>query len=93
MSIVTPLRRAPSSIWTPRTLLQSVDFRTLANWKLAQLSGLVVDVASDEGKQNPHPVLDNDYEIRPCRLEPHEDPARNKAEAERQARRELQFTS
>jgi hypothetical protein len=62
-------------------------------WTLARLSGLVVDVSSDERRQNPHPVLDNDYEIRPCRLEPHEDPAANKAEAERQARRELQFTS
>lgn len=62
-------------------------------WKLAQLSGLVVDVASEEGKPTPHPVLDNDYEIRPCRPEPDEDPARNKAEAERQAGGELQFTS
>lgn len=60
-------------------------------WKFARLSGLVVDVASDEGRPNPHPVLDNDYEIRPCRPEPHEDPAANKAEAERQARQELQF--
>ena len=60
-------------------------------WKLAGLSGLVVDVASEEGQPAPHPVLDNDYEIRPCRPEPHEDPAENKAEAERLARRELQF--
>jgi hypothetical protein len=62
-------------------------------WKFARLSGLVVDVATDEDKHNPHPVLDNDYEIRPCRPEPHEDPAENKAEAERLARQELQFTS
>ncbi len=62
-------------------------------WKFARLSGLVVDVASDEGKPHPYPVLDNDYEIRPCRPEPHEDPARNKAEAEYQALQELQFTS
>jgi hypothetical protein len=61
-------------------------------WKLARLSGLVVDVATDEGKAAPHPVLDNDYEIRACRPEPHEDPARNKAEAEREAKHELQFT-
>jgi hypothetical protein len=27
-------------------------------------------------------VLDNDYEIRPCRPDPQEDPARNKEEAE-----------
>jgi hypothetical protein len=62
-------------------------------WKFARLSGLVVDVASDEGKPHRRPVLDNDYEIRPCRPEPHEDPARNKAEAEHQARLELQFIS
>jgi hypothetical protein len=62
-------------------------------WKFARLSGLVVDVSSDEGKSHPHPVLDNDYEIRSCRPEPHEDPAENKAEAERLARHELQFIS
>jgi hypothetical protein len=61
-------------------------------WKFARLSGLVVDVASEEGKPTPHPVLDNDYEIRPCRPDPDEDPAENKAEAERLARKELQFT-
>ena len=44
-------------------------------WKFAQKSGLVVDVVSDEEKAAPHPVLDNDYEIRPCQSEPHEDPA------------------
>ena len=62
-------------------------------WKLAQHSGLVVDVVSDEEKPHPRPVLDNDYEIRPCQLEPHEDPARNKAEAEREAQTELQLAS
>jgi hypothetical protein len=62
-------------------------------WRFARLSGLVVDVTSDWRKPNPHPVLDNDYEIRPCLPEPHEDPAANKAEAERQARRDPQFTS
>ena len=41
----------------------------------------------------PRPVLDHDYEIRPCQLEPHEDPARNKAEAEREAQTELQLAS
>jgi hypothetical protein len=60
-------------------------------WKFARLSGLVVDVASEEGKPTPHPVLDNDYEVRPCRPEPDEDPAENKAEAERLAKKELQF--
>ena len=54
-------------------------------WKLAQESGLVVDVVSNEEIPVPRPVLDNDYEIRSCEAEPHEDPARNKAEAEREA--------
>ena len=62
-------------------------------WKFARLSGLVVDVASEVDKAVPHPVLDNDYEIRRCHADPDEDPAKNKAEAERLARRELQFTS
>jgi len=57
-------------------------------WKLAQQSGLVVDAISDDEKPAPRPVLDNDYEIRPCQLDPQEDPARNKAEAERDARLE-----
>ncbi len=43
--------------------------------------------------QAPRPVLDHDYEIRPCQLEPQEDPARNKAEAEREAQTELQLAS
>ena len=62
-------------------------------WKFARLSGLVVDVTSDKDKAVPHPVLDNDYEIRRCHADPDEDPAKNKAEAERLARKELQFTS
>ena len=44
-------------------------------WKLARHSGLVVDAMSDEEKPAPRPVLDNDYEIRPCRPDPQEDPA------------------
>ena len=62
-------------------------------WKLARRSGLVVDVVSEEAKAAPRPVLDNDYEIKPCQPEPHEDPARNKAEAERDAQTELQLAS
>jgi hypothetical protein len=50
--------------------------------------GLVVDVVSDEGQPAPRPVLDNDYEIRPCQPDPQEDPVENKAEAERDARLE-----
>ena len=57
-------------------------------WKQAQKSGLVVDVISEEEKAAPRPVLDNEYEIRSCQPDPQEDPARNKAEAERDARAE-----
>ena len=59
-------------------------------WKVAQNSGLVVDV---EEKAASRPVLDQDYEIRFCQPEAHEDPARNKAEAEREAQTELQLAS
>jgi hypothetical protein len=62
-------------------------------WKLAQRSGLVVDVVSEEDFVAPRPVLDNDYEIKPCRADPHEDPDRNKADAERDARLELELKS
>jgi hypothetical protein len=62
-------------------------------WKLAQQSGLVVDAVSDEEKPTPRPVLDNDYEIRPCQPDPHEDPAMNQAEAELEAEQELQLRS
>jgi hypothetical protein len=61
-------------------------------WKVAKKSGLVVDVVSDGRKAHPRPVLDNDYEIRPCEAEPNEDPAKNKADAEREARIEPQLS-
>jgi hypothetical protein len=48
----------------------------------------VVDAISEEEKAAPRPVLDHEYEIRPCQPDPQEDPARNKAEAERDARSE-----
>lgn len=57
-------------------------------WKHARNSGLVVDVATGDEKR---PVLETDYEIRPCRPDPHEDPARNQAEAEREAEFEFQL--
>lgn len=60
-------------------------------WKFARQSGLVVDVATEDDKPAPRPVLDNDYEIRPCQPDPREDPEQNKAEAERQALKDLQF--
>jgi hypothetical protein len=57
-------------------------------WKIARRSGLVVDVVSGNGAVGRRPVLDHDYEIRPCQCEANEDPARNKADAEREARLE-----
>jgi hypothetical protein len=62
-------------------------------WKLARQSGLVVDMASDQDGAAPRPVLDNDYEIRPCRPEPQEDPDQNRADAERESLRDLSFDS
>jgi len=60
-------------------------------WKLARQSGLVVDVTSDVDRAAPRPVLDNDYEIRPCRPEPQEDPDQNRADAERESLSDLHF--
>jgi hypothetical protein len=62
-------------------------------WKHAQHSGLVVDVVSEEEKPHPRPVLDNDYEIKPCRPDPQEDPAKNQADAERDRQLELHLDS
>jgi hypothetical protein len=62
-------------------------------WKLARLSGLVIDVESDTDKPAPRPVLDNDYEIRACAADPQEDPARNQADAERESDLDLQMSS
>ena len=71
---------------------QSKAYPTEADvWKLARQSGLVVDAVSEEEKPAPRPVLDNDYEIKPCRPDPQEDPDRNKAEAERDAQLETGF--
>jgi hypothetical protein len=58
-------------------------------WKLARQSGLVVDAASEEAESSSRPVLDNDYEIKPCQPDPQEDPSQNQADAEREA--ELDF--
>jgi hypothetical protein len=60
-------------------------------WKYARQSGLVVDVATEQDKAAPRPVLDNDYEIKPCPLDPQEDPAKNRADAEREAETEFQL--
>jgi hypothetical protein len=62
-------------------------------WRHALHSGLVVDAVSDQVKRAPRPVLDNDYEIKPCRPDPQEDPAQNQAEAEREEQLEFQLHS
>lgn len=62
-------------------------------WKLARKSGLVIDAASEAGEPAPRPMLDNDYEVRPCRADPLEDPAKNQADAEREAELELEWSS
>jgi hypothetical protein len=60
-------------------------------WKLARKSGLVVDAVSEDDRSAPRPLLENDYEIRPCRADPQEDPTRNQADAEGEAARGLQW--
>jgi len=62
-------------------------------WQLAQQSGLVVDVSTDDRRHGPRRVLDNDYEIRPCRPDPQEDPAKNQADADREEEQDFQFSS
>jgi hypothetical protein len=62
-------------------------------WKQARRSGLVVDVTSEEEKPTPRPVLENDYEIRPCRPDPLDDPVKNQADAEREAEQEFELGS
>jgi hypothetical protein len=62
-------------------------------WKIARQSGLVVDVATEDDKPAPRPVLDNDYEIKPCRPDPQEDPAKNQADAERESELDFQLHS
>lgn len=62
-------------------------------WKFAQRSGLVVDVGTDDGRHGPRRMLDNDYEIKSCPVAQGEDPAKNKADAERESRMELQLNS
>jgi len=62
-------------------------------WKQARRSGLVVDVMTGDEKPTPRPVLDNDYEIRRCRPDPQEDPAKNRADAEREEELEFERSS
>ena len=60
-------------------------------WKHARRSGLVVDAMTDDEKPGPRPVLDNDYEIKSCLPDPHEDPAKNQADAEREEMLEFEL--
>ena len=52
-------------------------------WKQARQSGLVADVVSEKERPSPRPVLDNDYEIRPCPPDPlggpRQEPGRRRA--------------
>ncbi|WP_375412433.1 hypothetical protein [uncultured Bradyrhizobium sp.] len=60
-------------------------------WKLANHSGLVVDVVSEEEKPHPRPILDNNYEIKSCPADSQENPERNRADAERDHQLEFQL--
>jgi hypothetical protein len=62
-------------------------------WKHARKSGLVIDVISHDEIPMPRPVLDNDYEIRPCEPDPQEDPAKNQADADREEEKDFQLSS
>jgi hypothetical protein len=62
-------------------------------WKLARKSGLVIDAESEADKPAPRPVLDNDYEIKPCPADPNEDPVKNRDDAERETDLEIQLSS
>jgi hypothetical protein len=62
-------------------------------WRHARKSGLVVDVTCGKDHSKLRPVLDNDYEIKPCRPDPQEDPDQNQADAEREEIRDIQLSS
>ena len=53
----------------------------------------MVDAVTEEENAAPRPVLDNDYEIRSCQPDPHEDPAKNKADADRDGDLAKQLTA
>jgi hypothetical protein len=50
-------------------------------WRHASAAGLVVDNGSGKQNSRMRPVLDSDYQIKPCDPEPGEDPIRNEREA------------
>jgi hypothetical protein len=60
-------------------------------WRLARKSGLVVETVSEDDNPVLRLVLENGYEIRSCPADPLEDPARNQADAEREAAASLQW--
>jgi hypothetical protein len=62
-------------------------------WRRARQSGLVVERDSEPEKAATPPLLDNDYEIRPCPPDPQEDFGQNKPEAERDVPFEPEFSS
>jgi hypothetical protein len=88
-----------SEFWMPYALFcnearLSNAYPTEADvWKLARKSGLVVETVSEDDRPEPRPILENDYEIKPCRADPQEDPMRNQADAEREAAHGLQWDS
>jgi hypothetical protein len=93
VKVLSAERRMPYALFSNDAKL-SKTYPTEADvWKHARKSGLVVDVISDDEVPTPRPVLDNDYEIRPCRPDPQEDPAKNQADADREEEQDFQFSS
>src|SRR5262249_45902180 len=90
---LTERKRMPYALFSNNDRLSKAYPTEADVWKIARRSGLVVDAVSEEESAAPRPVLDNNYEIKPCQAEPNEDPARNKAEAERDAKLELELNS
>ena len=62
-------------------------------WKYGQKSGLVVDVVSEQEKAAPLRCWIMNMRSGRASSSPQEDPARNKADAEREAQTELQLAS
>ena len=50
-----------------------------------------MDAVSEDDRPTLRAVLENDYEIKPCRADPQEDPLRNQADAEREDAHGLQW--
>jgi hypothetical protein len=52
-------------------------------WRHARAAGLVVDNTATRENPAPQPVLESDYQIKPCDPDPGEDPKKNEREASR----------